>query len=587
MRGISVRIKVFLLFAVAILVTVVPALVLISQAVEERVYERAREELLTANEALRAYWSIQDENLLQTARSIALEPGIAEGLRTTDAASLRRIVRREVDANLVVVAIDTAGGSVIGPEVDSTAIDLASNSVTLVSFPDSSEAPLRLAFRAVVNDSGYVGVVGVGSRLDPAAIRDLKGVTGGSEIALVYGNSLLGTTLPDSLARVFDTMDLPLVVERGGIWSRPVEGYLYFPSSLPTGDTRAAVILLRQVGEELRLAEGIQQYMVGVGATALLLALLLSLLVARIVARPAQALASAASELARGNFAAPLPQPSGDEVGQLTRAFGEMRSSIAEREVRLRSAQAELIHREKLAAMGRLVAQLSHEINNPIYNIQNCLEVLDRRGDPTDPNREFLSLAREELQRMAVLTGQLLDQSRPLSDAATSVDMNMLVQRVVTLAAQDLRSNAVEFDLDLESALPHVIAHPDAIQQVLANLVANAMDAMPNGGQLRVRTRSEADAVEVAVEDTGIGIPDEHLPHIFDAFYTTKPGIRGVGLGLFVSEGIVRGHRGQLRVDSSTETGTRFVVRLPRETLNSTLAIPEPFELENTHVASR
>jgi signal transduction histidine kinase len=585
--GISVRIKVFLLFAVAILVTVVPALVLISQAVEKRVYERATEELITANEALRAYWLIQDETLLQTARGVALEPGVAEGLRTSDAAMLRRALRREVGQNLVVIAMDTSGTSIVGPTLDSAAVNLGSTEVTLVSFPDASEAPLRLAFWPVVSDSGPAGLVGVGSRLDPATIRALKGVTGGSEIALVYGDSVLATTLPDSLVRVMDTMDLPLVVERGGIWSRPVEQYLYFASSLPTRGTPAAVILLRQVGEELRLAQGIQQYMVGVGAPALLLALLLSLLVARIVARPAQALASAASELARGNFAAPLPPPSGDEVGQLTRAFGEMRSSIAEREVRLRSAQAELIHREKLAAMGRLVAQLSHEINNPIYNIQNCLEVLDRRGDPLDPNREFLTLAREELQRMAVLTGQLLDQSRPLSDAATSLDMNMLVQRVVTLAAHDLRSNSVEFDLDLEPGLPHVIAHPDAIQQVLANLVANAMDAMPNGGRLRIRTRSETDAVETVVEDTGLGIPDEHLPHIFEAFYTTKPGIRGVGLGLFVSEGIVRGHRGQLRVDSSADTGTRFVVRLPRETLNSALAIPEPFELEKKHVASR
>src|SRR5690606_4049869 len=210
------------------------------------------------------------------------------------------------------------------------------------------------------------------------------------------------------------------VIDRGGIWRRVVERlpYLYDASSMPAVDGSIGILLLRPVAQELQVAQGIRGYVVGIGATALLVALVLAFLVSRIVARPAQTLAAAAVELARGNFEAPLPRTSADEVGQLTRAFGEMRAAIAEREDRLRSAQAELIHREKLAAMGRLVAQLSHEINNPIYNIQNCLEVLDRRGDPNDPNREFLELAQEELDRMAVLTRQLLDQSRPLADAA-------------------------------------------------------------------------------------------------------------------------------------------------------------------------
>jgi two-component system, NtrC family, sensor kinase len=296
------------------------------------------------------------------------------------------------------------------------------------------------------------------------------------------------------------------------------------------------------------------------------------------VARPAQTLAEAAGDLARGNYHAPLPPASGDEIGQLTRAFGEMRAAIAEREARLRSAQAELIHREKLAAMGRLVAQLSHEINNPIYNIQNCLEVLDRRGDPSDPNREFLELAREELDRMAVLTRQLLDQSRPLAEAARPLNLNHLVQRVATLARQDLEGHTVECEMRLDPDLPTVVAHPDAIQQVLANLVDNAIDAMPSGGTLSLRTRADADAVEVEVEDTGAGIAEADLPHIFEAFFTTKPGVRGVGLGLFVSEGIIRGHRGRLSVDSVVGRGSRFTVRLPRETLDATLSSAEQDE---------
>jgi len=571
MTAIPIRIKVFLLFSAAAMLTVVPALVLIGRAVEERVYERATEELIAGNEALRTYWRVQDEALLESARRVALERGVAEQLQAGDTAALRRTLRSTVVQRLLVLAVDTLGETVVGPKLDAAAIGVGAEAGSLVVFAEEEQAPIRLALWPVWTDSGYAGVVGVGSRLDAERIRELKDVSGGAEIALVAGEAMLATTLPDSLAQVLSQMDLALVLQRGGIWRRVVERlpYLYFVSPLPTSGVASGVLLLRPVAQELRLVQSIRRYVYGVGATALVVALILALIVSRVVARPAQTLASAASELARGNFDAPLPPASEDEVGQLTRAFGDMRAAIAEREARLRSAQAELVHREKLVAMGKLVAQLSHEINNPIYNIQNCLEVLDRRGDPDDPNREFLTLAREELQRMAILTRQLLDQSRPVPGDARPVNLNQLSQRVVTLSAAEIERRGVDVALELEPELPDVMAHADAIQQVLANLVANALDAMPTGGSLRVRTRSQEEVVEVMVEDTGAGIAEEHLPHVFDAFFTTKPGISGVGLGLFVSEGIVRGHRGRLSVESSHGAGTRFVIRLPRGVLNA------------------
>jgi signal transduction histidine kinase len=125
--------------------------------------------------------------------------------------------------------------------------------------------------------------------------------------------------------------------------------------------------------------------------------------------------------------------------------------------------------------------------------------------------------------------------------------------------------------VELAPGLPEVVAHPEGIQQVLANLVNNACDAMPAGGTLRVVSRADQDAVEVVVEDTGNGISEADLPHIFEAFFTTKPGVAGIGLGLFVSEGIIRGHRGRLSVESRVGEGSRFTVRLPRETLDEAM----------------
>jgi signal transduction histidine kinase len=648
----SVRTKIFLLFAGGALLTVLPALLMIGRAVENRVYERATEELVNAIDALGTYWDREDDALQEAAWRIAREGRVAALLSSGDTAQLRTALAAQVSEGRSVLAADAAGNSLVGPALDSATVS-GGGTVVIVSSADSAAlrvavwpvfaiaatpvagdssetmdeegrpeeadgangndaaeaaagdvategggsasavaevegvpvanatAEGALAESGVEADSVRIGIIGVGTRLDSRTIRDVKVITGG-EVALVMGDSLIATTFPDTVAQGLQMLALPEMMRGGSIFG-PFEvagrPYLIGTSLLPTsGNEAMGILLFRSVAEELRIVRGIGQSMVGIGLFALVLALGLALLVARIVARPAQVLAAAATDVARGNFHTPLPPGSADEIGQLTRAFRDMRSAIAEREARLRSAQAELIHREKLAAMGRLVAQLSHEINNPIYNIQNCLEVLDRRGDPNDPNREFLDLAREELDRMAVLTRQLLDQSRPLADAARPLHLNHLVQRVATLARQNLEAHGIECEMRFDPSLPTVVAHPDAVQQVLANLVDNAIDAMPDGGTLSLRTRVDDDAVEVEVEDTGSGIAETDLPHIFEAFYTTKPGVRGIGLGLFVSEGIIRGHRGRLLVESQVGRGSKFTVQLPRETLDAALSSEEPGE---------
>lgn len=571
----SLRTKVFLLFAGAALAVVVPALLLVAQVVEERVYERATEALRGASDPLGIDWGATYEVLQSEARVQALEPGVAAALAAGDSVALRqRLQRGLVEGRVplgVRMAADSLGGApmpqrLTGPEVDSATLASPGGFGSVV-LPEDGGPPLRVAVWPVWNGREQAGVVGLGTPLDSSTAKRMSGFTQ-TDVALVVNDSVVATTFPDSLVHALRA--LPGVLQRETIRRESLSGqpYLFATYSLPTRGAPTTAILARPVGNELRVVSEIRNSLVGIGFAALLLALLLAGFVARIVSRPTQILAEASTKLARGDFAAPLPRATSDEIGRLARAFGEMRSAIAEREARLRSAQAEMIHREKLAAMGRLVAQLSHEINNPIYNIQNCLEALERRGNPADPNREFLELAQEELARMAALTRQLLDQSRPLPDAAAPLDLNRVARRVLALAEPDLEARGVHVELGLAPTLPRVVAHPDAIQQVLANLVKNATDAMPDGGTLELRTRATPDAVELAVCDSGSGISPEHLPHIFEAFYTTKPGIRGIGLGLFVSEGIIRGHRGRLSVESTPGTGSRFLVQLPRETLD-------------------
>ncbi len=579
MRGLSLRTKVFFMFAGAALAIVVPALVLIARAVERGVYERTTEEVRGAATTLTYSWSLADELLRREANAIALEAGLSETWSGGSDRALRRLLTTGLDKDRVVVAVDSAGATRVGPALVAEVLRGAGSAGTVVTRPEGSEAPLRVSLWPVMGDSGRtLGAVGVGTWLGPGTVKSFKeGLTPGTDIALFVGDSLVGLSLPDSVRDEVARIARAPLLGADRTMKRQIAGqwYLYSAYALPARGLQASVILLRPITNELRIADVIRRSLVGIGLAALILALVLAAVVSRIVARPTQALAEASARLARGDFLAPLPRAGGDEIGQLARAFGEMRSAIAEREARLRSAQAEMIHREKLAAMGRLVAQLSHELNNPIYNIQNCLEALLRRGDPSDPNREFVTLAQEELTRMASLTRRLLDQSRPLSEAAAAVDLNGLARRVLTLASTEAEGRGIRMEADLAPSLPSVVAHPDAIHQVLANLVTNALDAMPAGGTLRVSTHADDDAVEVVVEDTGTGIPDKDLPHIFEAFYTTKPGVNGIGLGLFVSDGIIRGHRGRLSVESDAGAGSRFTVRLPRQTLDESLALPD------------
>ncbi|MDQ3389673.1 MAG: HAMP domain-containing protein, partial [Gemmatimonadota bacterium] len=421
----------FFLFAGASLLIVVPTLALIARAVERRVYERATEDLAGAANALGSNWSLRDEVLLNEAAARAQSSGLPAALAERDVPRIRQIFQRRPAAERIAVAADSAGNRLLGPTIDPTILSNNQGIGSILTYSAEDEIPLRVAVWPVWSDSGFAGVAGVGARVDSAAIRELKkDVTAGTEVALIIGDSIVGTTLPDSLRDGLARLQLGVGLRNGATGREILRGapYQYRLSTLPTRGLPAAVLLFRPIQNELRIATGIQRTLFGIGFAALVLALLLAGVVARIVARPAQALADASARLARGDFRAPLPPASGDEIGQLTIAFAEMRTAIAEREGRLRSAQAEMIHREKLAAMGRLVAQLSHEINNPIYNIQNCLEALARRGDPHDPNREFLLLAQEELARMAALTRQMLDQSRPLSDAATPLDLNQVVK---------------------------------------------------------------------------------------------------------------------------------------------------------------
>lgn len=242
----------------------------------------------------------------------------------------------------------------------------------------------------------------------------------------------------------------------------------------------------------------------------------------------------------------------------------QLEVKVAERTRELQSAQSQLIQAEKLATVGRLAAGIAHEINNPLMPIKFNLEsMLEDIQDKRPLEEDLVTVTLESVDRIKRLVQRMLEYNAghfQLGDSLDKIDINEVVQAMLELTRKTFQQSGKEIVLELKN-VPPVMGNRDALAQVFINLVLNAAEAMENGGTLTISTRRFKDQVQIIFADTGIGIPPEMLDRIFDPFTTTKNS--GSGLGLFVSYGIIEGHHGSIKVDSTPNKGTTFTVSLP------------------------
>jgi two-component system NtrC family sensor kinase len=292
----------------------------------------------------------------------------------------------------------------------------------------------------------------------------------------------------------------------------------------------------------------------------LALGILVAFYLAWVLVRPLTQMQLAMEKISHGDFS-PLPQPQGgsEEFTSLFRAFNRMIRELEEH-------QEELLQSRKISAIGTLTSGIAHELNNPINNIVLTAESLKEDFGELD-REEAVSFIQDILvqaERASDIVKGLLDFSRSERPELEPISIVAVIDDTLKLVRNQLMLSGIQVDKDVSPDIPPISGDRKSLQQVFLNLFINAIQAMPDGGHLIIRVWSDRGQwLHVDVTDTGQGINSEHLPHIFDPFYTTKEVGRGTGLGLSVTYGIIEKHGGHIEAHSKTGEGATFAMVLP------------------------
>jgi two-component system NtrC family sensor kinase len=284
------------------------------------------------------------------------------------------------------------------------------------------------------------------------------------------------------------------------------------------------------------------------------------LIIMRDVVRPLAKIERATIQVSEGNYV-PIPGIyAHDEIGKLQKAFNHMVQQIEKH-------QEELVQAGKLSSLGTLTSGVAHELNNPINNISMIAQTFVQHYDSLSEKErlEFMSQIDGQCERAKEIVDGLLDFSRVRPRTFTFADVGEVVRKSLKLVGNQLAVSKIECEFRTHERLPPVRMSAHRIEQVLVNIFTNAIKAMSGGGQLLVEASvgDKGRFVEIAITDTGAGIPPAILPHVFDPFFTTSQAGQGVGLGLSVSYGIIKRHGGTIAVKSDVGAGSTFSVRLP------------------------
>jgi two-component system NtrC family sensor kinase len=244
---------------------------------------------------------------------------------------------------------------------------------------------------------------------------------------------------------------------------------------------------------------------------------------------------------------------------------------LSESHEQLKLSQQQLIHAEKLTSLGQLAASIAHEVNNPLAGVLLYTQLMEKKLEkkelPDEKALDYLTKMEFELQRSTRLIRNLMDFAKQTPLEFQEVNLNSVIEKSLDLIAHSAKTQHIEVTKELDPSLPPLMGDSHQLHQVFTNLILNAVQVMSEGGKLTLRTSvTKNNEIKAEVTDTGCGIPPENMGKLFTPFFTTKSEVKGVGLGLAVSYGIIKNHKGRIEVDSEVDKGTTFTVYLPLKT---------------------
>lgn len=557
--------------------------------VDERASAAAEAELrrglVEAGSLVDEHSATRTDHFTRLARVVADLPKLKAAVDTGDAPTVQPLAdayRAEVNADLLVLAGD--GGRVLGL----AGADAADVSSALRDVPPTDEVStfrphgrgvLQLVSVPIFLEGTVPDILGrltVGFFLDDRRAAEFKNLTG-SEIAFGAGGRILASTLPpesrSTLAGVMHAASMTSVTLGD-------QEYLALARPLVVAGTAApgdpVALILRSRTERLQFLSTIRTGLVGVLAVALLLATLFSYGVARTMTRPLAAITTAMRDVAAtGDLTRKVTLKSrawdDEDARTLAAAFNTLTESIAH-------FQREAAQKDRLSSLGRLSTVIAHEVRNPLMIIRASLATLRRDRVSAAELREAVTDIDEETQRLNRIVSEVLDFARPIRFELAEADLNQICRASVDAACAGDADAGVTLDLD--PAMPPVVTDAERLRTALVNMLTNARHAVGTraradagaGGRaavalveepaVRLATRALNGRVVIAIQDRGVGIASEDMPHIFDPFFTTRRA--GTGLGLPIAKNIVEGLGGTLHVSSRPGEGTEVRIDLPR-----------------------
>jgi signal transduction histidine kinase len=615
-RAYTLRGELIIPYALLTLATAMLGTYVVTRLVTSSVRERFVNQLSEASRVAADGVVRRERSHLRTLRLMTFTAGVSEALRAGNSQDLEALLlpialNEQVES---VVAIDLQGREVLG-----LTLDPSTGSYSITRASDFSGQPMVqdvLAGRQDASGDKFVGLIEtsygthlytsapvrgegdqlvgallLGTRLD-SLVADLKSQALADIVLQRLDGELLSSSFDEVEGAGGEAMLPPQEIPAlSGLMLREFEAYdREFQAGYTPWTARNQVLGVMGVAlpsNFLVAAESTSRNTFSLlFSISTISIIVVGYLLASNISRPILRLRRMAQAVASGD----LEQESGirrlDEIGDLATAFDTMADDLQARTAeaeqlyaeaiernrqleemyqRLQSAQQQLVQSEKLASVGQLSAGIVHDVKNPLGVIKGVAEELLEDKAPGSPEHESLQVIRDNASRANAIVTDMLTFARQTPPAMIRRDLRETVEGSLRLTNYMLRKGKVELDLQLPPDPVTLTFDSQQLQQVIINLVQNAVQAMPDGGRLGVHLKRDDGVAVIEIKDTGSGIPPEHLARVFDPFFTTKPEGQGTGMGLSVSYGIISRHHGTIHVSSQPGEGALFTIRLPMQ----------------------